>query len=253
MTPLARPNKAETAAIDDDLGQYRAVSGLAVVGLLAGLLSIVAFVHYMLYLVPLVAIVINVLALRQIAEASPPPIGRKAALAGLALALIFIGAAPIQRAVNRHDMHARSMQIAREWFTALRDDRPEAAYRLAQFPTTAATREESPLKTFQSGMMPWERLTKYAHESPVELLLKLGKRAHVRWCANEDVWTSNEMQGVRDFFVVTVGKGPEAVSFFILLGTTRTQEMGTGEWQWQVSKAEFLHMPTRELIDALGE
>jgi hypothetical protein len=253
MTPLARSNEAEAAALDGDLGQYRAVSGLAVVGLLAGVFSVLAFVHQLLYLVPLAAIVINLLALRQIAEASPPLIGRKAALTGLALALIFVGSAPVQRAVHRRDLRAQSLQIAREWFTALRDDRPEVACRLSRLPTTAAMRAQSPLKQFENGMLSLERIRKYVRESPVDLLLKLGKRAHVRlYAANDDIWWDSEMEGVRDYYVVTVGQGPEAISFFILLGTTRTKEIGTGEWQWQVTKSEFVRTPPPELIDALG-
>ncbi|HWB12310.1 MAG TPA: hypothetical protein VG826_23995 [Pirellulales bacterium] len=252
MTPLSHTNEAESLAVEGDIGGYRPVSGLAVVGLLLGVFSIVAFVHYLLYLVPLAAIVINVLALRQIAETSPPMIGRRAALAGLALAMICVGSAPVQRAVHRRDLHAQSLEVAREWFTALREDRPEAACRLSRSPTTAAARAQSPMKLFESGMMSLERMRKFVHESPVDLLLKLGKRAHVRLYANEDIWWENDKEGVRDFYVVTVGQGPQAVSFFIWLGTTRTKEIGTGEWQWQVTKSEFIHTPPPELLDVLG-
>jgi hypothetical protein len=252
MAPLTRPNEAESVAAGDDLGQYRAVSGLAVAGALAGAFSILAFVHYLLYAVPIAAVVINALALRRIAEASPPLVGRKAALTGLAMALICLGAAPIQVAVHRRDLHVQSMQIAEEWFTALREDRPEWAYRLSQFPTTVAARQQPPLKILQSATTPSSPLRKYVRESPVELLLKLGKRAHVRYYANEDVWSEDDRQGVRDYFVVTVGKGSEAVSFFITLGMTRTKEIGTGAWQWQITKSEFVHIPTPKLTDAFS-
>ncbi|HEV3345069.1 MAG TPA: hypothetical protein VG125_32130 [Pirellulales bacterium] len=252
MAPLTRPNETDYLAVDDNLGQYRAVSGLAVAGLLTGLFSILAFVHYLLYGVPLASIVINLLALRRIAEASPALIGRKAALTGLALALIFLIAAPVQEAVYDRDLHVQSLQVAEEWFRSLREDRPELAYRLTQFPTSAAMRQQDAVKNYRGVMVLSERLQKYLRESPIELLLKLGKRAHVRFCANQDIWSEREMEGVRDYFVVTVGKGPQAVSFFISLGLTRTKDVGTGEILWQITKAEFVDMPTPELRDALG-
>ncbi|HEV3004933.1 MAG TPA: hypothetical protein VGX78_10755 [Pirellulales bacterium] len=252
MLPVAHSDERESLAVEDEFGRYRAVSALAVTGVLLGLFSILAYIHPLLWLVPLVAIIVNVVALRRIAEASPALIGRKAALVGLALSLIFAIAVPIQRAIHRRELRAESLKIAEEWFNGFRDNHPEIAHRLSRYPTSAATRAQSPLKQFSSGMMSQEALRKFVHDSPNELLLKLGKRARVRLLAHEVVWAEQAMEGVRDFYVVTVGNGPETVSFLISLGTTRSKDLATGDWQWQVTKSEFVHVPPPELTEALG-
>lgn len=252
MASPSRVATPESIDLEDNLGQYHAVSGLAVAGLIAGMASILAFLHPLLWLVPLAAIVLNALALRRIAEAMPELIGRKAALAGLAMALICGISGPIQLLVYLRDLRTESVEVAREWFTALRENRPEYAHRLCLFPSTAASRAQSPAQHYASGAMAPETLRHFVNESPIGLLLKLGKRAHVRFYQNEEVRSNREQEGVRDLYVVTVGEGADAVSFFIRLGTNRSADLATGDWQWQVSKYEFVTMPSPVLLDAAG-
>lgn len=252
MTPLSHLNEAETTAVEDNLVEYRAVSGLAIAGFLLGILSLLGLVHPLLSLLSLAGVIVSVLALRRITEASPALIGRKAALTGLALSLIFGISTPVERAVHSRALRAESAEIAVEWFSALRENRPEFAHRLSQYPTTRMARTQSPLKQYETGSMRVEALRKLVKESPVDLLLKLGKQAHVRWYQNEEVWSEKELEGVRDIYVVTVGEGAQAVSFFVRLGTTRSQDLATLEWQWQVSKSELISAPPPALLETLG-
>ncbi|HVA45564.1 MAG TPA: hypothetical protein VNH11_04185 [Pirellulales bacterium] len=240
MAPLPPSIAEEDAEVDRELGPYRAVSGLAVAGLIMGLFSATALIHPLLWLVACVAIVVNALALRRIAALEPMLIGRKAALVGLASSLIFVISAPVQNLVHRRALRQESMEIAQEWFTDLRENRPEMAHKMSQFPLTAAARLKSPLPDYESGKIPLDPLRKFVRESPVDLLLKLGKRARIRWYAHEDVWADRGLEGVRDIYAVTVGDGPQATSFFIRIGTTRSRDIVTGEWQWQVTKHEFV-------------
>ena len=242
----------ERLDLDDDLGAYRAVSGLAVAGLIVGVCSVMAFIHPLLWLVPLAGIVLDALALRQIAEASSRLIGRKAALVGLAISLVCGTSAPIQAFLYRRAMQAQAIEIADEWFNSLRENRPELAFRLSQHPTSRAARVKSPIAEYLGNDMMRDSLRSFIRQSPNALLLKLGRRGHVRLYQNEDVWSDQVVDGVRDIYVVTVGQDPTAVSFFIRLGTTRSRDLATGEWQWQVSKNEFVTMPSSELLDSLG-
>ena len=73
---------------DAELAQYQAVSGLAVVALIFGLLAPLAVVHRSFWLIPLTGILLSLLALRQIARDVPARIGRKAARVGLAISML---------------------------------------------------------------------------------------------------------------------------------------------------------------------
>ena len=69
----------------DQLPSYQALSALAVIAVILGLVSALAILSPALWILPLAALVAAVVALRRIATADPPMVGRKAALLGLFL------------------------------------------------------------------------------------------------------------------------------------------------------------------------
>ena len=79
-----------------ELPDYHPVSGLAVAGLMLGLLSAIALIDPIGWLLPPVGILLSAVALWRIARSSPAMVGRKAALVGLSLS-VLLGAAAISR------------------------------------------------------------------------------------------------------------------------------------------------------------
>ena len=76
---------------DAELAAYRAVAGQAVVGLIFGLLAPLALVDPLLWAVPALGVLLSGWALRRIRRSEPALAGRKMALAGLVLSLLFAG------------------------------------------------------------------------------------------------------------------------------------------------------------------
>ena len=87
-------------AAGDEL-PYRSVSSLAVLSLVLGLLSVTALTSPGAWLVPLPAALCAVWALHRIRQRPDELLGRKAALAGLALALSFGCWAPARYFTDR--------------------------------------------------------------------------------------------------------------------------------------------------------
>lgn len=249
-TPSSSPH-AELRDIEQPLDDYRPVSALAIAGLLLGLCSVLALIHPVLWLVPLSGVLFDWWALRRMAVASPPLLGRKAALVGMTLSLIFGLSGPIQYWVHCRALRAEAIELADEWFTALRENRPDYAFRLTHRPTSKAERARPPTVDHAIGEEPLTPLRKEVKEQPQEILLKLGKKARVRLFKHEAVWRDDASEGTRDAYVVTVGQGDEAVSFFVRIGCLRSQNHATGEWQWQITKHDFLGYPDPELFGAL--
>ncbi|HET6883926.1 MAG TPA: hypothetical protein VFI31_27480 [Pirellulales bacterium] len=255
MALFSSPLSAQRLDPEENLQDYKAVCGSALIGLLLGLFSVVAFVHPLLLLAPLAGILVNVYALRQLALASPPQVGWKAALIGLACSLICGISAPLQYGLHRRALRAEAVAIADEFFTALRENHPDAAYRLTQYPTTRAGRANPSRELMMDDNrsdLAHASMRRFTQEPPVSLILKLGKRARVRLYQHEEVWSDVTSEGVRDVYVITAGEGPRASSFFVRLGCTRTPDIGSGEAQWQVTKHEFISMPSEAMLDALG-
>ena len=82
-------------ASDDDLGLYRSINTLAVLSLILGLLSILAFAptDLFLWIVPPAAIVTGLIALRQITSAPEVWTGNRLAQLGIGLAVVCAGGA----------------------------------------------------------------------------------------------------------------------------------------------------------------
>ena len=117
-------------AADEEVARYRALSSLAVAGLLAGLLSPLAMFAPVLWLVPLAAVVLSGLALRRIAARWPELVGRPAALAGLMLGVAFLVAAPVDDLVYRYFLRQQARQFAEIWIDAVRHGEVYKAHQL---------------------------------------------------------------------------------------------------------------------------
>lgn len=250
MLPTASSPQTERRDFEEPLDDYRPVSTMAIGALLLGLCSATALIHPVLWVVPVAGASCAWLALRRIAAASPPLLGRKAALVGLTLALIFGISAPIQHGLHRYALRAEAIELANEWFTALRQNKPDYAVRLSLRAVSKASREKPPLADMTDRERLLSEVRKAIREQPLELLLKLGTKAHVRFFQNDAVWWDEKNEGVRDTYVVTVGQGSEAVSFFVRLGFVRSQDLASGEWQWQITKHELIGYPDPAVFGA---
>lgn len=251
MSPISSALTTKPLDVEEPIESYRAICIAAVVGLILGLLSILALIHPLLWLVPLAGIATDWLALKHITMASPPLLGRKAVLVGMTLSLIFGIAAPVQYWIYRRALRADAIEVAEEWFTALRENRPDYAMRLTRNPTSKAARAKPPSPLPTMGEDALAPVRKETQEQPAELLLKLGKRAHVRLYQHDEVWFDESAQGARDTYVVTVEDKTGPVSFFVKLGCSRSQDLSTGDWQWQITRHEFVSFPSQDLLDSL--
>ena len=130
MSDSEIPHPRLSDSEDAEVAQYQAVSGLAVVALIFGLLAPLAMLHPSLWLVPLVCILLSLLALRQIARDFPARIGRKAARVGLTISVLSIAAAVSERATHPRLLDAEARRFTEYLFQYLREDEPYKAYQL---------------------------------------------------------------------------------------------------------------------------
>ncbi|MGH7192182.1 MAG: hypothetical protein ACREJM_01465, partial [Candidatus Saccharimonadales bacterium] len=119
-----------TTGDEDRDRPYREVSGWAVAGLCGGVVSALAMSAEICWLIPPIAVAINLAALREV-RLNGSMIGRRAALTGLALALVFGISAPLQAPLHRWEVRSEAIGLARQWFVALRNNQPQTAHQLA--------------------------------------------------------------------------------------------------------------------------
>jgi len=216
----------------DDIAEYRAMSVSAVAGLVLGLLSAAALVDPLAWLVPLAGVLLCALALRKIALAAPALIGRKAALAGLVLSVLFGTAAVAERVTYRSLVRNEGQRFARLWFELLAERDPKKAFQLTLAPRERHPLDEGLSRFYREGPR-WHRmLLDYVERPVVRTLLALGPNAVVRYYETDGQETEGDRDKLYQVFAVTFDDAGRKTTFFVGLALHRVKlEDGPAVWQ----------------------
>ena len=224
-------------AAEADLNQYRALSGLAVVGFLLGLLSVLAVVHVGLSFIGGAAALCSLVALGRISASPSETSGRALAVAGLVLA-VFTTAVGVAREVTEQrlaDIHSRKLAV--QWCEYLKQGQPHKAYELERSGTARRPLDNKLLDTYLSSESEYESLEDFVKKPEVLALLTLGEQAQVRHyrCLAADSEYANQVyavtysdEGVKKSFLVQIDL---ARSLLPVFGSSAWRIYGTeGPW-----------------------
>jgi hypothetical protein len=210
---------------------------LAVAALIAGLASPLALAHPFLWLVPGAGVLVSGMALRQIARSEGLLLGRKAALAGLALSLVFGTAAPVRLTSDTWYLTEAARPMADQWFALLRDGKPERAYQFGLLPQVRRKADESTpdlWRYYRSDSGAAAALRKFVDEPLVRALLALGAKARVRLFETAWVEHGAEFERVCLIYAVTFEERDQRRTFFVNLILRRTVDPQSGQPQWRL-------------------
>ena len=217
--------------------QYHALSGPAVAGLILGLFSIVSLVDPRAAVVAILGIVVSLLALQQIARRSPELVGRKAALAGLLLSLLFGGISLGHCLTYRWLFAHQAQQIGTTWFDLLAAERPELSHQLLLTPEERQ-KSDGDIWEFYCSSKKWHKsLELYLDRPVVKTLLALGKKATVRPYATEAVDTRAIQNLVVQLYSVTFEQDGRRTTFLVRLVLRRSPNDTTGGG-WRIVNLE---------------
>jgi hypothetical protein len=241
MTTSSRAVPPITHPTDDEFPGYHPLSSMAVVGFLCGLTSILTFVSLKFAFIPLLGLAFSSLALRRIAVLENAMTGRRFALTGLTLSLLFGLAAPTRQAVARLQMRNESRRLAQQWFDMLKERQPYMAHQLE----IAAALRSTPDKMAKNSSHPMPRMQfeRFLGRSVVQILLTLGERAQVRYFQQLSLSDVAGLHGVIDVYAVTVDERGAKTTFFVDLQLERTKNYVDGSWEWLIRSAEFRTKP----------
>ncbi len=184
-------------------GQYRSVSGLAVIGLFLGLLSPLALTGPAAWLVAVAAIIICLAALWRIRQKAETMIGRKAAVVGLVLAVLFGATAVSQWFSHRWIIERQARGIATAWFDLLADDQPLKAHQLNLIPAERKPLDGPLLHVYQRGPKRREELDKFLEEPLIRTILALGKKADIRFYKCGGIWGPPGKENVQEIYSIS--------------------------------------------------
>jgi len=218
--------------------EYRAVSGLAVSGLLLGLLSVTALFTRLLWIVPAAGIAVSAVALRRIAEEAPALIGRKAALVGLILSVGFAVAAPTDWVVHRWLLRREARQFAMFWFDVLRQGAPHKAHQLTLHPGSRQPLEGKLWDHYTNDWRNYREIRGYVGGPLIRTLLALNGKAEVRYYDTERQWEGDDGDALRQVYAVTFEENGKKKTFFVGMTLERIPLRKSGRSDWRVTNAD---------------
>jgi hypothetical protein len=157
--------------IDSDLPDYLPVSLWSVAALLIGVVSPVSLVAPTLVTVPLLAAAVSLVALWRLKNAAVPMLGRRAAVIGLALAILFGAAGPARHLARQLVLEARAKSITDAWFEHLREGRLHEAHQLMLSASLRMPLDESLEQLYANDPVTQEKFKKFTEKLPISKIL----------------------------------------------------------------------------------
>ena len=222
---------------------YRPVSKLAIASALAGAASLIVLIidDVAIWALPAVAIIVSLFALRGIAAASPPPVGRRLAWLGLALGVALLVAGPVSRITRLAWAEQEASAVAAEWIDHVRKGRRRAAHELT-LPLRARCADGQTLShCYRNDPDRQEQLDAYVSRRDVRQMLLWGEQATY----DPPVTLHRGFRGLRDDvgFVYTVNlirdDDPHRHDHFLRVLLRRQRDDTSGEFYWIVAAVKL--------------
>lgn len=229
---------------DDRIVEYRAVSGLAIVGLLLGLASPLAMWRLLLLGVPAAAIFVCLLALSRIRDSGGHLFGRRIAVLGLCLAIFFAAAAPARTATKSYLIAGQARPLADQFFKLLTTNEPRKALQLTKLPSSRQPFDAQLWDYYRTDADARQGLKKFVKMPLVRSLLALGDKAQVRFYENGVVKSiTHGLDTAALTYAVTFDKAEQKTSFFVVIVLERKSQYKDGVPRWRVVTFEVLNKP----------
>ncbi len=224
----------DTESLNVHQTEYRSVEPWAVGGLILGLASPVAMLGGLVSLVAPLGIGVNLVAVARV-KSDASRTGRAAALAGLALAVVFTVAPAMRWMTDSLLLENQPRAMADAWFDFLRQDQPQLAYRLTFNPDYRPPADDGLWLYYRTDDDARDQLRAFVNDPLVRCLLALGPRAQVRFYKTASVAAEGSLAGVQYLYTVTYSdKDGKKKTFFANLVIERQPTKNPELNPWRV-------------------
>jgi hypothetical protein len=218
-----------------DVAAYQAVSKAAILAFVCGLGAAGALLHPLLLVVPLVAVGAGIFALRSIAVSTAGLTGRRLAVAGAALGVLFASAAAARLVSRDLIIASRGQRFANAWVGLAAAGRREAAYEMTLPPARRQLPGTDLAEFYQSSAESNEELQQFFATSPTKELVEFGSQGTLRLEEVLDVARSSFYGDVvAMIYVLEYVESGQPKTARIHLVARRSSHKRTGQGQWRI-------------------
>ncbi len=252
MRPMSETERHDPAfsQVEDALpAEPRSISGLALAALALGVASALALAAPYLWVLPIAGVVLAVAAVVSIAREPHLRIGRTAAVAGLALSVLF-GSWGVSNDLTRQRLLYQQAEIyAYRWLRLVLDGELYAAHQLKMAQPSRRPPGADLAEYYENDSEARQDFRDFCKRPPVSDLIRLGPKAVCRLAKNQQLDSERDYQGLVDrivqhFEIESPGEpGTQRSSVQIVM--TRLRDSQTGEARWRMESIDPVAGPKR--------
>jgi hypothetical protein len=230
------PSFSSTDAVD--VMEYPRVSRAAVLALLLGLASAAALASPVLWFLPLVGIAVAIAALKSIDRDSGGVLGRRTAVIGLVLSLVFITWAPCRYFVRNELLYRQAREHSAYFLDLILKGKLHEAHQLTLDKRDRQAPNANLNEYYSEQVEMAESFKSFCSQQPLDEIIALGDKGRVRFVGRRDIVVGRMLGQTIDIvtqeFAIDYEQGGQSQTLPVLIEIARTRFRGTGEAQWSI-------------------
>lgn len=220
---------------ETQLASYRTISVAAILSLVFGATSALALAHWLLWVLPLVAIVLALVALRQIQAEDSNLTGRNLAILGILLALVFGVWAPSRLISRQNHLYRTARQYSDEWLELIRIGKVQEAHQLTLHETQRQAPGGSLASYYEARQDDKDALKGFLDRKVTKKLIALGDKATYTYAGGGGVPAPQfSVQTVRVNYVARWNENGKEREMPITVVLQRNLDEKTKDFLWNI-------------------
>ena len=186
-----------------DSNDYRAISTSGVLSLGLGVLSFTALIFPLFWIFPVLGFLLALLSLRRIGKSDSHLTGRRVAVAGLLLSLLFGSMATTRYSMRQFIINNQAEDFATLWFTLFQEGSLLKAHQLSMDPKFRLRDDVLLNEQYENDVTLKETLNKFVEEELIKTLVTQQDRATYRLVANLDQIRDEQVIRIRQLYQIS--------------------------------------------------
>jgi hypothetical protein len=236
--PSSFPTPPPDTLVREEAPGYRPVSMLAVLGLIAGILSALALVEPLLWVLPPLGLALSAAGLSQTARGEARMSGHKAAVLGLVLSVMFGVAAPTRFLVRNWILTKRAQQFTDAWVEHVRNGRFYQAHQFTVHPRVRMPLDSSLDQLYANDVDTKQSYGRFMVKPPMDVLAAQWKGTTVRHVRHLGSGETPEADSFAELYEFEFPPGAQPGKVRVQLIVVRTEDPVSGNEGWQLRYVE---------------
>lgn len=216
---------------ENEVVQYRAIEPMAVLCIVLAVISVLAIFDMVGCFIAAIAILFGILSLARIKKRSEIFVGRKTAILGLGLSLLFVSTGVARYLTSEYMVRHQAKAIGEGFLEMIAHNQPEIALQWTLPPQERCRSAASIWAFYRSNQEVGKKLREFVDKEDIRALLAIGSDAKIYPVGQAGYTTNGGVDSVQQTYAIDFNSnGKEKTFFFGILMRRIHPKKGAPRW-----------------------